>query len=82
MAVEWYRKAAEEGNHPEAQFHLGLMYYTDRGVSLDDEQHQEDGDEDTGTSEKEKEEVNEEQRYRRRKMRLFDIAANWYERAA
>jgi TPR repeat protein len=34
QAVEWYRKAAEQGYEP-AQFNLGLMYENGRGVTQD-----------------------------------------------
>ena len=33
-AVEWYRKAAEQG-HADAQNNLGFMYYTGQGVEQD-----------------------------------------------
>jgi hypothetical protein len=34
-AVQWYRKAAEQG-HADAQHNLGLMYMEGRGVKQDD----------------------------------------------
>ena len=33
-AVEWYQKAAVQGN-ADAQYNLGTMYYTGRGVTRD-----------------------------------------------
>ena len=34
QAVQWYRKAAEQGD-AEAQYNLGLMYYKGEGVRQD-----------------------------------------------
>jgi TPR repeat protein len=36
-AVEWYRKAAEQGYSP-AQYHLGFMYEKGRGVQQSDKE--------------------------------------------
>ena len=36
LAVNWYRKAAEQGN-ASAQFNLGVRYANGRGVPKDDE---------------------------------------------
>ena len=37
VAVEWYRKAAEQGN-VRAQYSLGVMYETGQGISQDNVQ--------------------------------------------
>ena len=37
LAVEWYRKAAEQGN-VRAQYSLGVMYETGQGISQDNVQ--------------------------------------------
>ena len=34
QAAEWYQKAADQG-HPQAQYHLGLMYVDGRGRARD-----------------------------------------------
>jgi TPR repeat protein len=34
LAIEWYTKAAEQGE-PAAQYHLGLMYAQGQGIPMD-----------------------------------------------